>query len=157
LLHDRVDCNNIHLVDTDVGLEGADLTDELLSKANTLWRQAEKFVSGNPETLQRVKLSRISIDYAILERARLQTREQLPANARFMRLATARFKPFFETLQNSGVASLGAGGPLDKEAYRRDLAKDLGIQLNIGKEEKNGTEKAVFHRVDVRRGVELDR
>ena len=128
LLHDYVDYENIHVIGLDVGPESPHLTDELLTKANTLWRQAENCVAGKPETLQRVQRSRMSVDYAILERARLQSREQLPANARFMRLATTRFKPFFAVLEGSG-ASLAEASPLDKEAYRRDLAKDLGIQL----------------------------
>ena len=34
------------------------LTDELLTKANALWQQAEDLTAGEPDVLRRVKLSR---------------------------------------------------------------------------------------------------
>ena len=103
------------------------MTDELLTKADGLWQQAEGLAADEPETLDRVKRSRMSVDYAILERARLQTQKKLPANESFLSLAAARFEPFFEVLQRSDLGRLREAQPLDKEAYRRDLAKDLKI------------------------------
>jgi hypothetical protein len=44
------------------------LTDELLTEADKLWQQAEDAVSDRPAMLHRVKLSRMSVDYAVLER-----------------------------------------------------------------------------------------
>jgi hypothetical protein len=103
------------------------LTDELLVTANALWQQAEDQAAGEPDALRRVKLSRISPDYAIVERARLQAQKKLPASAAVMSLAVARFKPFIETLKSSAVSGLSEGGSLDKEAYARDLTKALRL------------------------------
>ena len=120
-------------------------------KANELWQQAEGLVAAEPKILQRVKLSRMSIDYAIVERARFQAQKKLPtndsfmsypiverirlraqgklpANDSFMSLAVARFKPFIKVLRSSSLTRLGEQTPLDKDVYSRDLARDLKIQ-----------------------------
>ena len=128
LLHDYAEQKHIH-VRLFTSIDSRHLTDDLLTQANALWQEAERLTAGKPEVLRRVRLSRMSVDYAILERARLQAQQKLPANAAYRSLAAARFKPFIETLRGSKLTSVLEGKPLDKEAYRRGLAKDL--QLNI--------------------------
>ena len=128
LLHDRVERENIH-VTLYVNPDHPYLTDELLAKADGLWQEAEGLVAGEPEALGRVKRSRMSVDYAILERARLQMQNKLPAGKPLLSLAAARFRPFFAVLDTSGLSRLQEGTPLDKEAYRRGLAKDLRLKL----------------------------
>ena len=88
LLHDHVEQENIH-VNIWAATDSPHLTDELLTKADELWQQAESLVAGEPEVLERVKRSRMSVDYAILERARLQAQKKLPADEAFARLAAA--------------------------------------------------------------------
>jgi hypothetical protein len=112
-----------------VPIEHPHLTDDLLLKANDLWQKAENLVADQPEVLQRVKLSRMSVDYALLERARLQSQGKLPANKPAMDLAIVRFKPFSETLHGSKLNRLREGGSLDKDAYCHELAKDLKISI----------------------------
>jgi hypothetical protein len=104
------------------------LTDELLTKANALWQQAEDLTAGEPEVLRRVKLSRMSPDYAIVERARLQAQKKLPASPAMQALGAARFKPFIETMKSSSLTGLAEGQSIDKDVYARDLAKALGLQ-----------------------------
>jgi len=128
LLHDRVERENIHVGES-VGIDHPHLTDELLMKADQLWQQAESLAAAEPEVLQRVKISRLSVDYAILERSRLEALRKLPVNERFTAVVKARFQPFIATLQKSKVARLHEGQPLDKEAYRRGLAGDLQMKL----------------------------
>ncbi|NLF09938.1 MAG: DUF4838 domain-containing protein [Pirellulaceae bacterium] len=126
LLHDRVERENIH-VNIWAECNSPHLTDELLIEANECWRQAENLAADDPATLNRVKLSRMSVDYAILERGRLQAAEKLPLNERFAALAAARFGPFFETLDRSALTRLHEWKLLDKKAYRRELADNLGL------------------------------
>ena len=127
MLHDRVEKENIHVgLSLDAG--SAYLTDGLLVKADELWQEAENLVAAEPDVLQRVKLSRMSIDYAIVERARLQAQGKLPANDSFMSLAVARFRPFIQVMRGSAITRLGEQTPLDKDTYARDLARDLRIQ-----------------------------
>jgi hypothetical protein len=128
LLHGYAKRSHTHAI-CGAGIDSAHLTDDLLTKANTLWQEAEQRVAGQPDVLHRVKVSRMSVDYAILERARLQTQHRLPAHESFMALAVARFKPFSETFRGSNLTRLAEGTPLDKEAYVRGLAKDLRINV----------------------------
>ncbi len=128
LLANHVNTKHFH-VGIYTNPDAAFLTEELLTKANDLWQQAEDLTAGESEALRRVKLSRMSPDYAIVERARLQAQQKLPASAAFQALAAARFKPFIETLKSSAVSGLSEGGSLDKEAYAQDLAKAL--RLNV--------------------------
>jgi hypothetical protein len=127
LLHDRVEQGNIHVYIFS-NIDNPCLTDELLTKATELWQQAEDLAAGEPEVLQRVKLSRMSVDYAILERGSMEARKLLPTNDSFVALAVARFKPFFATLQTSQFTQSAEGSPLDKAAFRRNLARDLRIK-----------------------------
>ena len=94
-----------------------------------MWQQAESLAAAQPQILQRVRLSRMSVDYAILERARLEAAQQLAINDRFIAMAKQRFPPFCQTLRASKVVRLNEGAPLDKEAYLRDLALRLRISL----------------------------
>ena len=71
----------------------------------------------------------MSVDFAILERARLETPRSLPIDEPFLAIAAERFTPFFQTLHTSTLTRLSETEPLDKEAYRRDLARALRIRL----------------------------
>jgi len=122
MLHDRAEQENVH-VNIWAGPESRHLTDELLLKADQLWQQAETLAADDPEVLKRVKLSRMSVDYAILERARLRT-----ASAELKTLAAARFKPFFEVLGPSGLTRLREGSPLNVGEYRQRLAEALRLE-----------------------------
>ena len=102
--------------------------DELLIRADQLWQQAEACVADDPEVLRRVKLSRMSVDYAILERARLQAAKKLPANAALRTLAAARFGPFIEVLNSSSLTRIREWTSLDKNDYRRGLAEALELK-----------------------------
>lgn len=124
MLHDNVERNNIHVTNV-AECDSPHLADDLLVKADKLWQRAEDSVVGEPDMLRRVKLSRMSVDYAILERARLQARQ---SDAAFRSLVVARFKPFFEVLLDSRVTHLGMSTPLDKLAYRRELADALKLE-----------------------------
>jgi len=111
------------------GLDSPHLNDDLLTQASALWQEAEKRVAGQPDVLHRVKVSRMSVDYAILERARLETQKALPVHPAFLSLAAARFQPFVETFRSSNLTRLAEGTPLDKGAYLRGLAKDLRLPI----------------------------
>ncbi len=126
LLHDRVEREHIH-VGIYVNTDYPHLTDELLTKADALWQEAQRAAAGDPAVLRCVKLSRMSVDYAIVERARLQMLKILPANPPFLALAAARFQPFFEALETSGLTRLSESTLLDQAAYRRDVAKGLRL------------------------------
>jgi hypothetical protein len=126
LLHDYAEQKHIH-VRLYTMLDSRHMTDELLTKANRQWELAERLAARRPEILRRVKVSRMSVDYAILERARLKAQQKLPANEAYRALAVTRFEPFMQTLRASKISSVAEGKPVDKEAYRRKLAEDLGL------------------------------
>lgn len=121
-LHDRVAEENIHM-SIWVPPTHAHLTDELLVEADRLWQQAEQAVADQPEVLRRVRIGRMSVDYAILERARLA-----PDKEPLGPLARERFEPFFEILGPSGLTRIREWTVLDVDEYRQGLAQALGIE-----------------------------
>ncbi len=126
LLHDRVEHENIH-VNIWASPGSRHLTNDLLTKSDRLWQQAEELVADEPAFLDRVQRSRMCVDFAIVERARLQSQGKLPEDKDFTALAAARFQPFCETLDRSKLTKLHEYENVDKAAYRQGLAKELGI------------------------------
>jgi hypothetical protein len=126
-LHDYAEKKNIH-VTIYVPPTFHHLTVELLTQADKLWQQAEDAVAAEPAVLKRVQLSRMSADYAIMERARIEKARGDVGDKGIVALAVKRFKPFTDTLLGSGMSRLHEGGsPADIPAYRDKLARDLGI------------------------------
>jgi hypothetical protein len=124
-LHDRAERENIH-VHIGAPPTSTHLTNELLTQADALWEQAQKLAADQPEVLDRVRLSRMSVDYAIAERARLEAAKK-DGDASFVALAVRRFKPFVETLASSGLTNLREGERLNLDDCRSTLAKGLKI------------------------------
>jgi hypothetical protein len=69
LLTEKVTRDNIHLRIYDPPVNGY-MTAEVLDKASDLWEQAEKSVATNRELQQRVRIARLGLDYAFIERAK---------------------------------------------------------------------------------------
>ena len=130
LLHDRVERENIHVHIYDPPTKPY-LDYDLLRQANALWEEAEKLVAGDADVLRRVQLSRMSVDYAIMERARAELQKPAAAVAGrppIAKLAVERFHPFMKTLETSGLTRLREGQNLDLKEYRTSLAKTLGVK-----------------------------
>ncbi|MFA6815423.1 MAG: DUF4838 domain-containing protein [Lentisphaeria bacterium] len=82
------------------------LSNDLLTEANLLWQKAEQFVANQPEELRRVKISRMSVDYAIIEGARalLKKKEEAASvDSNLVQLARIRMDPFLTVLESSNV------------------------------------------------------
>ena len=122
ILHDRVEKENIHC-SIWIPPTHPHLTDELLVEADKLWQSAEEAVKDDPTLLQRVKIGRMSVDYAILERARLA-----PDKEPLGSLAKKRFQPFVDMIPIAGVTRLSEWNPLNLDEYRTKLASALGIK-----------------------------
>ncbi|GAB4141076.1 MAG: DUF4838 domain-containing protein [Thermogutta sp.] len=120
-LHDYAEKENVHCSIWVPPTHGH-LTDELLVESDELWQNAEKAVADQPEILQRVRIGRLSVDYAILERAR-----SAPDKEPLASLAKKRFAPFVETIPVAKITRLMEWQTLNLEEYRNDLAKALGI------------------------------
>ena len=127
-IHDRVQRENIHVYYKNRP-DSPHLDDEFLAEADQLWQQAEELAANDPAVLHRVRVGRLSVDYAILAKARVYSLAKRPMTETLHALARRRFGPFFEVLKTSKFQRLKeAGEELDKDAYRRDLAKDLQIR-----------------------------
>ncbi len=126
LLHDRAERENIH-VHIWAPPSSPHLATELLVQANALWQEAEKLAAGQPEVLRRVQISRMSVDYAIVERARLAAARPESPDQALLALAKERFAPYIDTLRTSGLKNLREGRALNLEEYRSNLAKALRI------------------------------
>lgn len=110
LIHDHVADHNIHL-DIWVGPEDAHLNDELLAEADALFAQAEAAVADDAVALERVRVARLSVDYAILERMRFRsTAAYVVDHERFLvSLEPAyrmRVERFFDIATRNGVTAI---------------------------------------------------
>jgi hypothetical protein len=127
LLHDTVDRENIH-----IGIwQGPDaeyLSDEILARSDSLWDAAEEATADMPETQQRVRAARLSVDYAVLCRDRLRG-DALCVEQDGLRLAvnplfTGRLNRFCSIAKNAGVTRLKEYNTTVDE-YRQEVEKSL--------------------------------
>lgn len=110
LIHDKVKRENIHM-NIWIGPEHRSLDDALLAKADALWDEAEAAVAGDPKTLERVKVGRLSVDYAIIERARARFDRAYTVDHEHFKVAMspdfhARVQRFFEVAERNGVTAI---------------------------------------------------
>ena len=82
-------------------------------------------MQSHAAVLQRVKLSRMSVDWTVMERVRCSPATASPARAELKKLAVARFEPYMAVLSMSGVVRFSEGAPLNLDAYRKGLADML--------------------------------
>lgn len=131
LLHDRVENRPIHC-NCYTPPSSQHLTIPLLQTADRLWAEAESLVEGDPALLDRVRRSRMSVDYAIVERARLVLSDggarRDPQLQPLIALARGRIEPFIETLKGSNVARPRDTHKTTKADYIREL---LDLQAAI--------------------------
>jgi hypothetical protein len=123
MIHDKVARENIH-VNIWAEPDSPHLTDEMLAEADKLWERAESTVSDDPMLLERVKRSRMSVDYAIVERARRRAAGGA-RDPQLHALAVARAQPFLATLRLSPLSRIREWNVLDKDDYSRQLAEAL--------------------------------
>ncbi len=129
LLHDHAEKNNIH-VGIWVGPDHPHLTDELLAEADRLWEQAEAAVADQPDFQRRVRISRMSVDYAICERARAGGPTVYETEHANFRMTVRpehrrRVERFLATLRSSGMTRIQEWRPLDLEEYSAGLTQAL--------------------------------
>ncbi len=127
MIHDFVEKNNIHVVIW-APPSSPHLTDGLLLKADALWQEAEQLAAGNHAQLLCVKTGRLSVDYAIVERARAAAGNPARQKSLLALLARKRFRPFLENLGSSGITRLSEGKTLDLPDYRKKLAAALHVE-----------------------------
>jgi hypothetical protein len=110
----------------------AHLPPGLLARANLLWDDAEARAAKTPDALDRVRRSRMSIDYAIVEQARAAAKTPEPKRSAEQRividLARRRFAFLVQTMAGSHLTRLREWEDFDKAEYRAKLAADLGIE-----------------------------
>jgi hypothetical protein len=133
LIHDRVEKENIH-VQIWAQPNSPHLANPVLPQANALWEEAEKLAAGDADVLRRVKLSRMSVDFAIVERAGHHPQDGREAgkgagaDKDLLALAKVRFRPFMETLTTSGLTNMREGQRTDFADYRIKLAAALHVE-----------------------------
>lgn len=127
MLHDFVEKNDIHVVIW-APPTSPHLTDEMLVKADALWQEAEELTAGSRAHLLCVKTGRLSVDYAIAERARAAAGKPGAEQSPLVALAQKRFRSYMENLGSSGVTRLREGRKLDLPDYRKKLAAALHVE-----------------------------
>lgn len=111
LLSDKVEKDNIHAVIWVGPVEVKYLTDDIMKKADRLWDKAEAAVAAQPDVLERVRVARLSLDYAWIEKHRNST--QFVNHARYAvepdPAFTQRVKRFFEVARRAKVTWMNEG------------------------------------------------
>lgn len=133
LIHDFAEQKPVH-----VGIYAAptngNMPPGVLAQASTLWDHAETLTQQLPDALDRVRRSRMSVDYAIVEQARAAMKlpkEKRTAEQRsLIDLARRRFEPFMRTMASSKITRLREWKDYDKAEYRAKLAADLELRFD---------------------------
>ncbi|MHC4474723.1 MAG: DUF4838 domain-containing protein [Planctomycetota bacterium] len=120
LLHDRVRDENIHM-DIWINPEHPVLNDEVLRQADRLWDAAEAAVADQPDVLDRVRIARLPIHFAMLERIRGKGLQMYEVDQRHL---IVKPKPelakhsnsFFSIVEREGLTAIGEGSPM--QAYK---------------------------------------
>jgi hypothetical protein len=128
LIHDYAEKQQIH-----VGIyakpTSAHLTPELLAKASALWDEAEAAAKKDATALDRVRRSRMSVDYVIAEQARTAIKtadgKRTAQQRAIIALARSRFAGFMQTFERSKLTRIREWKDVDKAGYRKALAADL--------------------------------
>lgn len=113
LIHDKVANENIHM-DIWIGPDHALLGGDVLERAAALWDEAEAAVANEPDVLERVRVARLAVDYATLERLRLEGLNiyEIDHAARTLKLRpdfTAGMARFFDVAERNGVTAIREG------------------------------------------------
>ena len=116
LIHDYADKQQTHVRIFDKPTS-QHLTPELLTEANALWEQAELLVKDDAGALDRVRRSRMSVDYAIAELARTQQA--------LRPLARSRFPSFKQTFEQSKLTRIREWRDVDKADYLKILEAEI--------------------------------
>jgi len=130
LIHDYAEKQPVH-----VGIyakpTSAHLTPELLVQASLLWDEAETLAKKDAAALDRVRRSRMSVDYVIAEQARAAMKTADSKRSLQQRglitLARSRFAMFMQTFERSKLTRIREWKDVDKADYRKTLAADLGL------------------------------
>lgn len=125
LIHRPVQRRDIHM-NIWVGPTSRHLNDELLKQAESILEKAEKIVADQPEFLERVRLVRMNVDYAIMEKARLRDEKFKVKNSDPTMIERA--KRFFDTASRNNVTQYRESNG-DMNTYRRLVEEWLGVSL----------------------------
>ncbi len=124
MLHDHVERDDIHM-DIWIGPDYPVLNDRIMKKAERLWDKAEAAVAYEPVTLERVKIARLSVDYAAIERMRdkglaMYDYDLKTQQATLRPDMVTRIERFLDVATRNGVTNIREqGGALD--IYRQSL------------------------------------
>jgi len=130
MIHDAVADPKTNMVIW-IGPAASFITDDLIARADKLFDAAERAVVDEPETLERVRIARMSVDYTAIERQRRSfgMRSAFKLDHRNFAVLVqpelrGRIDRFFQVAERSGLERIGEGGPLLAD-YKRDLLKTL--------------------------------
>lgn len=130
MIHDAVSDPKTNMIIW-IGPTASFITDDLIAKADKLFDAAEKAVAADPDTLERVRIARMSVDYTAIERQRRSfgmrsafTLDHKNFTTTVQPALRARIDRFLTTAERNGLERLGEWGPVLAD-YKKDLLKDL--------------------------------
>jgi hypothetical protein len=127
LIHNEVENKNIH-IGIWQGTDAEYLTDPILAVSDALWDDAETAAAALPDVLRRVRISRLSVDYALIARARANGTAYIVDQSAFGLeidpAFTARVDRFCTVAEDAGVLKLKEYGFTVGE-FRAEIEKNV--------------------------------
>ncbi|HNY26152.1 MAG TPA: DUF4838 domain-containing protein [Candidatus Sumerlaeota bacterium] len=124
LLEEKVNRDNQHIHIFDGPLTPY-LTDEVLQQGDTLFDKAEAAVREQPDFLKRVRIERLSLDFARIERLKIRINERRQAGEtqkpEEIEDLTARIERFNSAAEEAGATQLHEQGQPPAEYYQQIL------------------------------------
>jgi len=109
MLHDKVERDNIHM-GVFQGPDAEYLTDDILYRADSLWTEAENSAAELPDVFERVRIARLSVDYAIIWRDRYRGDALIPDHETYQLTVNPAFRErldrFCHIAERAGVLKL---------------------------------------------------
>ena len=124
LLHNHVEAENIHM-DIWIGPQHPLLDHGVLELADHIWDVAEARVADQPDVLERVRVARLPVDFAVIERDRNEGLkvfeiDQVSRTLKVRPEFTARVDRFFEVAERNGVTNLRESNG-DLKLYKKEF------------------------------------
>lgn len=127
LIHESVEQNNIHMGIWQ-GPEAEYLDGGVLASADSLWNEAERAAASSPHELERVRIDRLSVDYAVLCRGMTRGTAYIIDNDSLSLAVdpsyTARLDRFCDTAKKAGIRRLKEYN-YSVDEFRADVEKTV--------------------------------
>ncbi len=128
-----------------IGADAPFFSDALFARADALFNVAEEAVADEPETLERVRIARLPVDYCIMERTRSMSSDAFVLDHKKFTVSInrefeKRAKRFFDVAERNGMIRIRENGG-ELAEYKKEIYKFIKPRPHPPVEAPKMTEK----------------